>query len=883
MSFVWLTSRPVVYAQSLKRSIHRAASLLWHAAERIEGIGLWVLSHGSTLWPGIALIVVLVLSWSTLRTVHIQAVRAALGTLDAPWVAAACGFTALNIVVMGFYDVVAFRQTRSPAVERWRYGAVAFAWSNFLTFGPLAGPAIRLWLYAPTIDRAADLQAGIVSTTIAFTAGLAGWTAAAALAAHAHAGVAVTGLVALASTWLIVSTLRFFITHWATAWGQTVAARAWEMALVGWLDWLLAAGAFLSAIRAARGPSLAPLSLSTFFYGQVVGLVSLAPGGFGSADAFWIARLPAAPPVSTAIVAVFRLVYYIVPWTLASFALLSWANRRAARRIEIARRVIGLLIGAGGVLMMLSSATPAMHARLLTLERFVPLPLVEFGQLAAAMTGLLLVTLALKLARGYRAAFRVTMVLLATGAISALFKGLDWEEAVVLGVLGVAAMSHAALFDRDSRGDWIEGTDIALAATAVGVFVVLGILTQRFGGGALDRWREIGYRLEASRFARSAMTLGLAVATGAIFVALRAPAGFERPSDAEIARALALHAILGGSSTPLMIANGDKAIFFDGERGLCAYRIMGPYLVVFADPVVRADDRGAFLDAFFRFAREADRRPLFYQLSHDWIPPLHDRGYLFFKLGEEGQLKLDRVSKDGPLGKLYRQILRRGERDNVRFRVMPPYEVARRLDELQAISNDWLASKSVVERQFSMGFFDRDYLVRFPCAVVETADGSRILAFANLLRGPQREEISVDLMRYRSDGPKVMDFLFVSLFFHAKTLGYQRFNLGMAPLANVGDVRGAHPRERLARLVFQYGEHWYNFQGLRFFKQKFAPDWEPRYLSYQSVWEFPIALASVSALIAGGWTRVFWSGVNVDSASTAAPPARVVEEAADDR
>jgi phosphatidylglycerol lysyltransferase len=275
---------------------------------------------------------------------------------------------------------------------------------------------------------------------------------------------------------------------------------------------------------------------------------------------------------------------------------------------------------------------------------------------------------------------------------------------------------------------------------------------------------------------------------------------------------------------------------------------------------VRPDDRGEFLNALFRFAGEADRRPLFYQLSPEWIPPLHDRGYIFFKLGEEAQLPLSRVSTDGPAGKIFRQILRRGERDGVRFRVMPPYEVVRRMDELQEISDDWLASKSVVERQFSIGFFDREYLARFPCAVIETRDGSRIVAFANVLRGPRREEFSVDLMRYRSDGPKVMDFLFVSLFFYAKEFEYRRFNLGMAPLASVGDVRGAHPRERLARLVFQHGEHWYNFQGLRFFKQKYEPDWQPRYLSYQSAWEFPIAIASVSALIAGGWTQVLSPG-----------------------
>jgi hypothetical protein len=41
----------------------------------------------------------------------------------------------------------------------------------------------------------------------------------------------------------------------------------------------------------------------------------------------------------------------------------------------------------------------------------------------------------------------------------------------------------------------------------------------------------------------------------------------------------------------------------------------------------------------------------------------------------------------------------------------------------------------------------------------------------------------------------------------------------MAPLASVGEQRSAHVRERLARVIFQRGEQWYNFQGVRFYKQ----------------------------------------------------------------
>ena len=90
----------------------------------------------------------------------------------------------------------------------------------------------------------------------------------------------------------------------------------------------------------------------------------------------------------------------------------------------------------------------------------------------------------------------------------------------------------------------------------------------------------------------------------------------------------------------MMVANGDKAVFRWDDRGFCLYRTIGPYLVVFADPVVRtAAERDDLLNVLFAYATEIDRRPLFYQVSLEWIPPLHDRGYAFFKLGEEAHVE----------------------------------------------------------------------------------------------------------------------------------------------------------------------------------------------------------------------------------------------------
>jgi phosphatidylglycerol lysyltransferase len=833
-----------------------------------ETIALWLVGHAARFLPFLVIAVVVAVSWEPLRQIHPRQVRNALQVLDSSWLALAALATAANIAVMGLYDVLAFAHTRSKWSQRWRYGAVAFAWSNFLTLGPLAGPAIRFWLYRPAVDRTADIEGGVVNIASAFISGLIGWTLASVVVPHAAQTEWALLLAAVAFVLTLAAAVaaRFVIEHIErfAASAASGTGPVW-LAAIGWLDWLLAALAFVACVRSAGVAVPLIEAIRSFFVGQAIGLASMVPGGFGSADAFWIGHLPVPGPsievarsTATAIIAAYRLIYYAVPWAGASLLLLTWVTHRTPRRVELARRVIAGIVGASGALMLLSVATPGLHNRLLLLEQAVPLPLVEVGAFSAAVTGVLLLVIARGLAKGYSAAFRATVIILVVAAISSLLKGFDYEEAIILSGVALLAVAQSPLFDRPSHGDWLEGRDLGVAFVALIVFLVFGVFAHRVSATTFERLSQVEYRLEAARFVRTAITLAVAVGTAALYVLLRVPVRFKRPPEEAVERALQLNSEIGSATTPLMVANGDKAVFFDDDRGFCLYRTIGPYMVVFSDPIVRSQaERNIFLNALFTFAGEIDRRPILYQVSLDWIPALHDRGYAFFKLGEEGHLPLSRVTLEGPGGKLYRQIIRRGERDLVRFRVVAPFEVRRLLPHIREISDDWLVGRQVRERQFSIGFFDEQYLAHFPLAIVEDESG-RVIAFANVLPGPRRDELSVDLMRYRSDAPKVMDFLFVSLFLYAKEKGYRRFNLGMAPLASVGDLAGAHMRERLANLLFQHGEHWYNFQGLRQFKEKFEPDWVPRYMAYQNAWEWPVAIAYVSALIAGGWSTVLF-------------------------
>jgi phosphatidylglycerol lysyltransferase len=170
---------------------------------------------------------------------------------------------------------------------------------------------------------------------------------------------------------------------------------------------------------------------------------------------------------------------------------------------------------------------------------------------------------------------------------------------------------------------------------------------------------------------------------------------------------------------------------------------------------------------------------------------------------------------------------------------------------LAHVSEAWLAEKATREKGFSNAPFDLGYLAQFPLAVVRRGD--EIIAFANVWLGAEQEELSVDLMRHLPDAPNgTMDFLFTELFLWGQARAYRWFNLGMAPLSGLEARAGAPLWHRVGTLVYRHGEHFYNFRGLRRYKEKFGPVWTPRYLASPGGLALPAVLIDVAALIAGG-------------------------------
>jgi phosphatidylglycerol lysyltransferase len=79
----------------------------------------------------------------------------------------------------------------------------------------------------------------------------------------------------------------------------------------------------------------------------------------------------------------------------------------------------------------------------------------------------------------------------------------------------------------------------------------------------------------------------------------------------------------------------------------------------------------------------------------------------------------------------------------------------------------------------------------------------------------------------------------------------------MAPMSGFESSPVAPLWARLGRFLYRHGEGMYRFQGLRAYKEKFHPRWEPHYLAYRGRFALPRILTDVAVLVAGGYHRVF--------------------------
>jgi phosphatidylglycerol lysyltransferase len=644
--------------------------------------------------------------------------------------------------------------------------------------------------------------------------------------------------------------------------------------LVSSLDWVLAGSVLFVLLPPSELPFLT--FLGSFLVAILLGMVSHVPGGIGVFEGLMVLLL--APYVRSAellpALVVYRAVYYVLPFAIALVALVvdeAWQRRMHLARAgawlgalteEITPRLLAAASFVSGGVLLWSGATPASPGRLDLLSRVLPLGVVEASHFIGSVAGVGLLVLSQGLARRLDAAYFLSSILIIVGMAASLLKGFDYEEATLLLLVLImlrrarpAFDRRAAFFDTRFSAQWLSALAGVFAAS-----LWLGMFAFKHVEYGHELWWQFELHGEASRFLRASVGAAIAVVLVAGARLLRpAPHEVVEPSEADLADATRVIQSQPSTSANLVYLR-DKALLFDDARtGFVMYGVQGRTWVAMGDPVGPESARSPLIRLFLERCDDYGGVPVFYEIGPANLHRYADFGLTFVKLGEDAKVNLTTMTLEGGAGSRYRQAVRRLEKDGGVFRVAPPDEVPVLMPQLRAVSDDWLRLKAGAEKGFSLGFFDEAYLRRFPVAVVER-DG-RVQAFSNLWTGLAGGELSLDLMRYSNDAPKgVMEALLVHVMLWGRAQGYRQFALGMAPLSGFEDSPLATLWNRLGGFLYEHGEAVYSFQGLRAFKDKFNPTWEPRYLAYPGGLRLPLILADTSALIAGGYRRILLKG-----------------------
>lgn len=830
-------------------------------------MGLWALHH-------------------LLSTIDVSKVIAQMKATPPLTLGAALAAVATGYVALVGYDFWAldYLNKRLPLRTVALGGFLGYAFGNTVGISVISGGAVRYRIYSAAGLNAFDVAA--LSSYVAVAMGM-GLTLVGLIALGIHPA-ALAGVISLPEPLIRFGALAIAGTviagaFWLSVSGRVLKLRGIEIAMPGprilagqivvaLFDSTMAASALWILMPAGTPPFATFLAI--YAAATMVGVVSHVPGGVGVFETVVIAALPSSVPLGDAAAGLlmFRILYFLLPFAIA-FLVVSinearlaggWAARLFGEIPEPMRPVFrtlspaapplsGIAVFGLGFWLIIVALMPSIRSPSEEPD-LVGALLAEGGTIVCALVGALLIVLSHALARRVHLAYLATLVALGFGTVAVLVINRDYESAALLVVCALALAPFRNAFNRSAALTegmfspiWVA-TVLGIVAAGATFFFLAHAATPYTSA----LWIDFTDRSVTPRALRAGLLGSAVLLSFLLYLALR-PArhvGFaaEEASPEEV-RTIATAQedpqawlALSGDKEIMLSPARDAFVMYAHRHGLC---------VALGDPAGPQEAATSLAWDFQDRARTIGLKPIFYEVSQRYLPLWIEMGFSLHKIGEEAVIDLPAFSLSGGRFKTMRAEFNRAQREGLALEIVSPPHGDALMTELEEISRAWLGGQRGQEKGFSVGRFARAYLDRCEIALVRRE--GRIIAFANLLGTGATARIGVDLMRYRpGDAEGVMQFLFLALIEELRERGTRELSLGLAPLSGLANRPSASLSSRFGTLVYRHGGAFYNFEGLRRFKQKFHPDWRPRYVALPPGLSPYLALADIAVLISGG-------------------------------
>jgi len=797
------------------------------------------------------------------------------------------GAAAVSCMTLYDYFIIKSLKYKISLLKTFKISWISNTFNNFLGFGGLTGAGIRSMLYKE--ENVLNKECLFINVLLvpATTTGLSilAWLGILnilpmrpMLAEHKWFSIAVVSFALYLFIYLLLFKIKWVrkkVLPVDISVAKSTPLRI-ELIFASIFEWG-GAGLFFWYVSSTFVSNISILQVLTILtVAACVGILSMVPGGLGSFDLVSILGLQlvgASPSEALAILFIYRAFYYIIPWMLgAIMAVIGMITKNGEEDVvvpslfnklrafpnenifvsDLGVWALSLMVFVSGIVLLISAATPSITGRFKLLSEVFALPVMNISHRISIAIGLMLLVLSLRIKKRVKRAFRWTLILLILGSLTTFIKGLDFEEAIFLLIIALLLWLSKSRYYRESAP--IKKRTIALYLIITAASIFLYALIGNSIHADFFKSNEPFYILtiRPRTFIKNAI---FSFVLCWIFLFFLLSTSFNtkfnnKPEQKDIEKLKQFLKKYKGNYLTHLIFLKDKNLYWaQNDQVLLAYAEISHKLVVLGDPIGDASLFKKAIGDFQTFADKFGHTLVFYQVSEKYFPYYHENGYYFFKLGEEAVINLDTFSLSGSKhDKSLRSTKGRLEKDGYKFEVLNPPFSSDMISEVKIISDIWLGNRS--EKGFSLGFFDESYIQSASIALFKNAD-DKILGFATIMPAYDEISISVDLMRFdHAACPNgTMDAIFINLILWSKEQNYKYFNLGMAPLSNVGLAPFAHEQEKLAKFVYKFGNYWYKFSGLRNYKEKFHPDWEPRYLAYPKFISLPTLLIELTILI----------------------------------
>lgn len=643
-----------------------------------------------------------------------------------------------------------------------------------------------------------------------------------------------------------------------------------KLLIVSFIEWMVAYIFFAFIVRQFNGQVNMYSILGIYTLASIAGIASMLPGGAGSFDLIILLGFEyygITTENTLAALLMYRIFYYFLPLVIGIvFTLiiqvqneknpLKFIDKKKVKDFinqtsSITNLLLRVLVFLSGTILLVSALIPGVADRIKIAVRLLSFPILQLSHQLSICIGIILIIMSIEIGMKVERAHKVTLYLLLVGSIATFLKGFDYEEAIFVGsVLVLLYLSKDSFYRKSLPFNWM-GTFKNLVVALIGIIIYVRLkhliiidFLEKYNFASIIRSGTLPSYY--SGIIAYVFLIIFLVIWHSTKPRLKDDKRYEMVDEIQFKQFLEEY---DGHYLTHLIYLEDKHIFWAVDKQIAiVYEKSHNVMIVLGDPIGNPKYFSEGITEFQKFIDEYGYKAAFYQVNESFLPMYHDHGYDFFKLGETALVDLEDFTMNTSKQRDFRNIISRFHRDGYEFEIFQTFPNDL-FDELKFISDEWLEGRK--EMGFSLGWFDNEYLSKAPLAIIKKAETNEVIAFASIMPSyDKNKSVSIDLMRFKKEVPNnTMTFLILNLLISYKESGYKIFNLGMAPLSNVGTNQNSHLPEKMANFFTRYGKHFYSFKGLRSYKDKFDPKWEARYLAYEDISQLPSSLLEATFLI----------------------------------